>query len=129
MIVSAMGFPALSSTIRLVWPKLFPVKIRVLGSPIVTSAIPGLPTITVAAAALMRKMRAMFTLTLMGAPSAATTGAALRSDPSDRQRARAARNLLRMAVPAVLILRMPIFHANGEQLANAGFTGLGRSGQ
>ncbi|MNL63435.1 hypothetical protein D3C87_1875730 [compost metagenome] len=40
----------------------------------VTSAMPGLPTITVAAGALMRNTRAMLTLTLIGAPSWACAG-------------------------------------------------------
>ncbi|MCY1546096.1 hypothetical protein D9M68_820730 [compost metagenome] len=94
--VSAIGLPALSSTIRLVWPKLLPVRISVCGSWMVTSAMPGLPMITVAAAALMRSTRAMLTLTLMGAPSAAMAGAGVRLDASDRLMAKAAASMGRM---------------------------------
>src|SRR5262249_5263128 len=60
---------------------LLPVRISVCGSWIVTSATPGLPMITVAAGALILRMRAMLTLTLIGSAESATaaSGEAARS--------------------------------------------------
>src|SRR5690606_37786676 len=66
--------------------------------------------ITVAAEALMRRMRAMLTLTLIGAPSAATTGAGARLDVSDRPIARTAANMGRMGIVPAVLKATPYFH-------------------
>src|SRR5688572_10026751 len=83
----------------------------------VTSATPGLPMITVAAGALILRMRAMLTLTLIGSPSAAaagmTSGAAI-----TRKAATAMERSIGMVTHPVLNSERSVAGI-GEYLANA----------